>query len=83
MAKEWYPAALLERKASQPYAVIILNQQVNKNALNTIIQDATLLVCADAGADRLVTYEKNTDVNKRRPDAIAGDLDSVSAQAKE
>lgn len=83
MVKEWYPAALLEGTASKAYAILILNQAVNKNALSTIMEKATLVVCADAGADRLMTYEQSEDVDKRRPDAIVGDLDSVTAQAKE
>ena len=57
MAKEWHPAALLEGDARKPYAVIVLNQPINKSALSVIIQNSTMLVCADAGADRLLKYE--------------------------
>ena len=82
MAKEWHPAALLEGDARKPYAVIVLNQPINKSALSVIIQNSTMLVCADAGADRLLKYEESQ-VNKRQPDAIVGDLDSVSARTKD
>lgn len=78
----WQPAGLLSGRASNPYAVLILNQPVNKNAFAAVIGGSSLLVCADAGADRLRRLESvgiNGTVNKYLPDAIVGDLDSISS----
>jgi thiamine pyrophosphokinase len=83
MTIHWHPCGLLNGKPTKPYAIIVLNQPINKNALNAIIGCASLLVCADAGADRLLHYEHTTDKSKHRlPDAIVGDLDSLSDRAK-
>ena len=80
MSVEWRPGGLLNGCPFNPYAVLVLNQPVNQNALYAVIQDASLLVCADAGADRLLKYDqdaRNGD-KTRIPDAIVGDLDSLS-----
>jgi thiamine pyrophosphokinase len=100
----WRPCGLLNGQPTAAYAVIILNQPVNKNALNAVIEAASLLVCADGGADRLLQYDQTTagvgaaalnghqDQQKhqqqqhrhrhRLPDAIVGDLDSLSPDAE-
>lgn len=78
MTKGWYPKLRLEQESSEAYGIIILNQLINKNALSTILEKASLLVCADAGAERLRSYGLNEDCVQRLPDAIIGDLDSVS-----
>lgn len=105
---KWHPCGFLNQKPNSPYAVIILNQPVNKNALNAVISTASLLVCADGGADRLLAYDEqcggstttagsapngssnegDNDSEKhkyrhRLPDAIIGDLDSLSRRAEE
>ena len=74
----WYPAGLLAGAPAKPYGILVLNQPINKSALDAIVNDAVMLVCADAGGDRLMQYDKRNDVKKRTPDAIVGDLDSVS-----
>lgn len=96
----WRPCGLLNGQPTAAYAVIILNQPVNKNALNAVIGAASLLVCADGGADRLLHYDQTTAIvgaaaaalengdrdqhqyRHRLPDAIVGDLDSLSADAE-
>jgi len=78
----WYPAGLLDGTPAKPYGIIVLNQPVNKPALNAVIEAAVMLVCADAGAQRLMQYEEQKDVKRRLPDAIVGDLDSLSNEAK-
>lgn len=95
----WRPCGLLNGQPTAPYAVIVLNQPINKNALNAVIDAASLLVCADGGADRLLQYEQTTVVGgavnghqhqhqhqhrhgHRLPDAIVGDLDSLSLDAE-
>ncbi|RMZ79913.1 hypothetical protein DV738_g3069, partial [Chaetothyriales sp. CBS 135597] len=79
---EWQPCELLSRRAEHGYAVLVLNQPINYNALDAVIQRATFLVCADGGADRLRKYGdslKNGD-SLRLPDAIVGDFDSLTAE---
>lgn len=87
----WRPCGLLNNQPNATYSVLILNQPVNRNALNAVILGASLLVCADAGADRLLHYDQATShqgpnhsesevrYRHRLPDAIVGDLDSLSA----
>ena len=80
---EWYPARLLEENPVRPYAIIVLNQPINNHALNAVIASASLLLCADAGADRLKEYDKQLNLRMRKPDAIVGDLDSLSIEARQ
>ncbi|KAL2419266.1 hypothetical protein ABEF95_003711 [Exophiala dermatitidis] len=107
---EWHPAGLLSGHPTRPYAIIILNQPINYHALDAVIDHADLLVCADAGADRLFKYHQQqqnhpnhqqdhqqhqqqqqqqhlslrpeTRDRVRLPDAIVGDLDSLSPQVE-
>lgn len=84
MTVSWYPCKLLnESSPVQPYAVIVLNQPINKNALNAVIEKASLLVCADAGAKQLFLYDQQKGLRQRLPDAIVGDLDSVTRDVVE
>ncbi|KIW10004.1 thiamine pyrophosphokinase [Exophiala spinifera] len=85
MSTDWYPCGLLNNKPTNPYAVLILNQPINKNALNAVIESASLLVCADGGANRLLEYDQDTanGFKKRLPDAIIGDLDSLTKRAEQ
>ena len=80
MSAAWRPCGLLNGSPSSPYAVLVLNQPINHNALDAVIQHASLLVCADAGADRLFKYDQavRNGHKTRLPDAIVGDLDSLS-----
>lgn len=77
---EWYPARLLEGNSLRPYAVLVLNQSINTNALNAVIKAADLLVCADGGGNRLLDYDHQEGVFTRKPDAIIGDMDSISQE---
>ncbi|KAL2408480.1 hypothetical protein ABEF93_003971 [Exophiala dermatitidis] len=93
---EWHPTGLLSGRPTRPYAIIILNQPINYKALDAVIDHADLLVCADAGADRLYKYHQQqqdqqqqhlplrpqTRPHIRLPDAIVGDLDSLSPQVE-
>lgn len=78
----WRLSGLLRGAADRPYAVVILNQPINANALSHIIDSATLLVCADGGANRLCNLEKEHRFKLRTPDVIIGDLDSLDDEAK-
>lgn len=102
MTTDWFPSGLLNGVPTHPYAIIILNQPINRHALAAVIKSASLLVCADAGADRLYDYDQaDTDVealtqslkngvhapkfkhHHRVPDAIVGDLDSLTHPVEE
>lgn len=78
---DWYLPRLFEGAAAKPYGLIILNQPINRNALAAVIEHAALLVCADAGGDHLMHYDQDPNVTKRLPDAIVGDLDSITSAA--
>lgn len=78
MAVDWRPCGLLGGKAAKPYAILILNQPINKNALEATIQNASMLVCADGGANRLRSIYNEDD--HRLPDAVVGDLDSITPE---
>ncbi len=85
MATEWRPCGLLNGRPVNSYAVLILNQPINGNALDAVIEKATFLVCADAGADRLRKYEEGSKngFRSKLPDVIVGDLDSLSSETEE
>jgi thiamine pyrophosphokinase len=85
MTTNWRPCGLLNGKPANPYAVLVLNQPINRNALDAVIEHATLLVCADAGADRLRQYEQDSSSSykSRKPDVIVGDLDSLTTETEE
>ncbi|KAL6247760.1 thiamine pyrophosphokinase [Rhinocladiella similis] len=85
MSTDWYPCGLLNDKPMSPYAVLILNQPINKISLNAVIESASLLVCADGGANGLLEYNHNAanGFEKRLPDAIIGDLDSIAQHAEQ
>ncbi|ETI20096.1 thiamine pyrophosphokinase [Cladophialophora carrionii CBS 160.54] len=57
MPLHWHPCGLLNGKPTHPYAIIVLNQPVNERALDAVIGSASLLVCADGGANRLYKCE--------------------------
>lgn len=80
MSVKWRPCGLLNGHPSTPYAILVLNQPINRNALSAVIREASMLVCADAGADRLLEYDQavRNGHKTRLPDAIVGDLDSLS-----
>ena len=87
MPTTWHPCSLLNGHPTRPYALIILNQPVNSNALNAVIGSASLLICADGGANRLYRHDRDVAAEitngtvkpkTRLPDAIVGDLDSLA-----
>jgi len=84
MSVEWYPSRLLLGGTVNPYALVILNQPLNGNALHAVMEGASLMVCADAGADRLYQYDVRLreGTKQRLPDAIVGDLDSLTSNVE-
>ena len=80
MPTDWYPCGLLNGKPKTPYAIIVLNQPINKTALDIVIDSALLLLCADGGANRLFEYDETAKngFKHRLPNAIIGDIDSLS-----
>lgn len=83
MTSTWYPARLIEGKPLTAYGIIILNQPINRNALRAVLDDAVMVVCADAGADRYMDYQQKQMDHARLPDAVVGDLDSISTEAEQ
>lgn len=81
---DWRPCGLLRGQPTNPYAILILNQPINRNALNAIIEEGTYLVCADGAANWLLKYDCSNDnyIKKRLPDAIVGDLDSLKPETE-
>jgi len=87
MPSSWdLPSLLNGTSPSIPYAIVILNTPINANAFNAVINKATLVVCADGGANALHDYYYDDDHieekldpedDRRLPDAIIGDLDSI------
>ena len=86
MPTQWQPSGLLSGTPTTPYALLILNQPINAPALTALLPSASLLVCADAGADRYFQYQQSQSRQNRRenrlPDAIVGDLDSLSDEVR-
>lgn len=80
--KSWHIADLLLGRTTKPYCVLVLNQPINKRAFNAVIGRAAMLVCADAGANQLLKYHKQN-ASQPLPDAIVGDLDSLSQEAQQ
>ena len=59
MPTHWHPCGLLTNQPTRRYAILILNQPINAQALDAVITSASLLVCADAGADRFYKYDQD------------------------
>jgi thiamine pyrophosphokinase len=79
---EWWPSRFFSSgKTASPYAVLILNQPINEHALSAVINDATLVVCADGGANRL--FDLSGMWSQVRVNAIVGDLDSLRPEVEE
>jgi len=83
---EWWPSRLFSpQKTASSYAVLILNQPLNEHALRSVISDASLVVCADGGANRLfdLSQDSNGEFSRVRVNAIVGDLDSLRPEVEE
>lgn len=83
---EWWPSRFFSPgKTASPYAVLILNQPINEHALRAVIDNATLIVCADGGANRLFDLSRtcNGEFSRVKVNAIVGDLDSLRPQVEE
>jgi thiamine pyrophosphokinase len=86
-------SSLLSSSPPNPFALLILNTPLNAPTLHHLLPHASLLICADAGADRYYAFQldslyRYTDPGSpratnlgstRTPDAIVGDLDSLSS----
>lgn len=78
----WRPSGFLTGKPENPYAIVILNQPINKKALAAIIHSAALVVCADAGGDQYLNYCRNATPQPKLPNAVVGDLDSLTHETE-
>jgi thiamine pyrophosphokinase len=56
----WYPTQIFNRNGTAtPYSIIILNQPINTAALSAVLELAVYIVCADAGADRYLKFQRS------------------------
>ncbi|KAI5294041.1 hypothetical protein KEM52_004795 [Ascosphaera acerosa] len=84
-AREWDPTVILDPSFAprNPYAVIILNTPLNGNAYRLIRQQASFVLCADGGANRLFTcMRQHGEEPSHLPDAVVGDLDSIVPEVR-
>jgi thiamine pyrophosphokinase len=90
-------SSLLSTTPPHPFALLILNTPLNAPTVHHLLPHASLLICADAGADRYYAFQldslyRYTDPgtprsshmgSTRTPDAIVGDLDSLSDNTRQ
>ncbi|PGH05782.1 thiamine pyrophosphokinase [Blastomyces parvus] len=82
---DWYPAQFFNPSAppSSPFALLVLNQPINQNAYTVLKKHASFTICADGGANRLYhLMHKSGRESIELPDAIVGDLDSISPEVR-
>ncbi|KLJ12266.1 hypothetical protein EMPG_12669 [Blastomyces silverae] len=82
---DWYPAQFFNPAAppSSPFALLVLNQPINQNAYTILKKHASFTICADGGANRLYNLmRKSGRESIELPDAIVGDLDSISPEVR-
>ena len=64
--------------------LIILNQPISKNALVTLYEKASMVVCADGGSNRLYdTLSNDNERTQYKPQVIVGDLDSMRPDVRQ
>ncbi|RUP44167.1 thiamine pyrophosphokinase [Jimgerdemannia flammicorona] len=87
----WSAAKFLSRNSKDttqrpPYALIILNQPLNRRDLLSVLwRNASLRICADGGGNRLYDSFTNDPSSRDQfiPDVIRGDLDSLRPEIQE
>lgn len=87
---EWYPARILKERAEggtpNSFALIILNQPLRDvPTLKKLWNNSSLRVAADGGANRLLDVVENDQDGGLfdNLDAVIGDLDSLTTQARQ
>ncbi|ODH30581.1 hypothetical protein ACO22_03548 [Paracoccidioides brasiliensis] len=82
---DWYPARFFNSPTppSSPFALLILNQPINEKACKIFKKHASFTICADGGANRFYTLMQRWEKESvELPDAIVGDLDSISPHVR-
>ncbi|EEH22989.2 hypothetical protein PABG_05200 [Paracoccidioides brasiliensis Pb03] len=82
---DWYPARFFNSPTppSSPFALLILNQPINEKACKILKKHASFTICADGGANRFYTLMQRWEKEfVELPDAIVGDLDSISPHVR-
>ncbi|PGG95615.1 thiamine pyrophosphokinase [Helicocarpus griseus UAMH5409] len=82
---DWYPAQFFDTASppSTPFAILVLNQPINQNAYNVLKKRACFTICADGGANRFYSLmHAQGKESIELPNAILGDLDSISPQVR-
>ncbi|CUS10247.1 unnamed protein product [Tuber aestivum] len=83
----WTPGDFLDPSGdedSQPFALLILNQDItNLKLFETLYKNSKLVICADGGANRLYdAYTTEEDRFSHAPTCIAGDFDSLRPEVQ-
>ncbi|CAO3674571.1 unnamed protein product [Umbelopsis ramanniana] len=85
--RQWRPSDVLSlEKPLRPYALIILNQKLNRiDVFKKLWTGASYRFCADGGANRLYdAFKDDLDLREKYlPHAIHGDLDSLRKDVRE
>ncbi|EEQ31422.1 thiamin pyrophosphokinase 1 [Microsporum canis CBS 113480] len=76
---QWHPAQFFNDYAPPvPFALLILNQPINKNAFRLLKRHACFIICADGGANHYYNNMKSIGLEGTElPNVIVGDLDSI------
>ncbi|EEH35858.2 hypothetical protein PAAG_00181 [Paracoccidioides lutzii Pb01] len=82
---DWHPARFFDSRTppSSPFALLILNQPINEDACKILKKHASFTICADGGANRFYALMQRWEKESvELPDAIVGDLDSISPHVR-
>ncbi|KAK2802653.1 hypothetical protein FQN50_007261 [Emmonsiellopsis sp. PD_5] len=81
----WYPAQFFNAATPppSPFAILVLNHPINENAYKILKKHASFTICADGGANRFYKLmEQWGKADVELPNAIVGDLDSITPSVK-
>lgn len=83
-ATELWTAAITSNNVPE-YCFIILNQNIDTEHFIKLWFGSKVRVVADGGTDRLLEWlsKENRSSEEFRPDAVVGDMDSISAKARD
>jgi len=81
---EWSPSRFFSSEEPlHPFALILLNQPFNWAAFERISRSASIILCADGGANWLYRQSsENGSADSYIPNAIVGDLDSLESDVE-
>ncbi|KAL7424596.1 thiamine pyrophosphokinase [Cryptotrichosporon argae] len=81
--RRWASGDVLAERPRGAYALIVLNQPINRrDVFHRIWQSSTLRYCADGGSNRLYDVLDDTERDRFLPTMIKGDLDSIRPEVR-